>query len=362
VQEEKFGALFSVGPFPVETSGNESQWFFPAPADLKTLSTQASIAPAGTLAGITSLKSGLLPLGSRIPPSKDPAPQWLSQQEYEAYLRQEDRKLERPTDSRFFEAEHTIGIGLDSDTNATEEGKIYSRAQMRLRETARLGALAQLPMVGSHSADFLEEVFPSAGKIRLGGESRVCTVERRTVSQLPLPSAPKCHGRRIKWILLTPAIFQAVRTGNRHPGGWLPNWVREEDGTLQVKLVDGPGAGKARRLRAQGKSIAAPREIRARLVAAAINRPQIVSGWAQSDGQSGRHGARSTLLAVPAGSVYYFEAESEDDAQRLVSVLNWHGLKPAGGEILNLRSGLLGEKGFGLGVCTTWQNFEELNI
>ena len=66
-------------------------------------------------------------------------------------------------------------------------------------------------------------------------------------------------------------------------------------------------------------------------------------------------GAKSAHLAVPAGAVYYFEADSEDQAQKLASALNWHGSTTENpSTIINRRSTLFGEKGFGLGLCSEW--------
>jgi len=55
-------------------------------------------------------------------------------------------------------------------------------------------------------------------------------------------------------------------------------------------------------------------------------------------------GPKPTLLAVPAGSVYFFEASTNDDAAALVRAL--HG---------RTKSDFLGEKGLGLGFCGAWQ-------
>lgn len=66
-------------------------------------------------------------------------------------------------------------------------------------------------------------------------------------------------------------------------------------------------------------------------------------------------GAKSTHLAVPAGAVYYFEAADPDHASKLAAALNWHGKDQT---FVNRRSGLFGEKGFGLGVCGTWEFYE----
>ena len=87
--------------------------------------------------------------------------------------------------------------------------------------------------------------------------------------------------------------------------------------------------------------------------------PIVVTGWAlpnHTDRPDG--GAKSTHLAVPAGAVYYFEAEPDanqgpGNAIALANALNWHG-DSKGTEIKNRRSTLMGEKGFGLGVCGTW--------
>ena len=65
-------------------------------------------------------------------------------------------------------------------------------------------------------------------------------------------------------------------------------------------------------------------------------------------------------MAVPAGSVYYFECESEEDSRKLVKALNWHGDEPKGTRITNRRSSILGEKGYGVGVCSSWDKNMEL--
>jgi CRISPR-associated protein Cmr3 len=92
----------------------------------------------------------------------------------------------------------------------------------------------------------------------------------------------------------------------------------------------------------------------ARLVAALVPKPIPVTGWAlPNDSDRPEGGAKSTHLGTPAGAVYYFEADSQEQATALANALNWHGAT-AGTEIKNRRSTLMGEKGFGLGVCGTW--------
>jgi hypothetical protein len=97
--------------------------------------------------------------------------------------------------------------------------------------------------------------------------------------------------------------------------------------------------------------------IAARLVAALVPKPQIITGWSMAVGDVEESttpgGAKSTHLACPAGAVYYFECDSPEAAHALADALNWHGATP-GAAIKNRRSTLMGEKGFGLGVCGTW--------
>ena len=97
--------------------------------------------------------------------------------------------------------------------------------------------------------------------------------------------------------------------------------------------------------------------IAAKLVAAIVPRPSAVTGFSAG----AKAGAKSTHLAVPAGSVYYFEAANPEQAAKLADALNWHG-SMANGEkaaaVLNRRSTLFGEKGFGMGLCSSWKPFE----
>ena len=104
--------------------------------------------------------------------------------------------------------------------------------------------------------------------------------------------------------------------------------------------------------------------IAARLIAAVVPKPIPVTGWSlgsDPDSQNSNSespirapGAKPTHLAVPAGAVYYFACDTAEAARQLAAALNWHGDTP-GTTIRNRRSTLLGEKGFGLGVCGTWQ-------
>jgi hypothetical protein len=155
---------------------------------------------------------------------------------------------------------------------------------------------------------------------------------------------------------------------NRHPGGWLPNWIDHATGRVKLKLR----RGHPRRVWDENKERTVRRadtesDINASLVAARIPKPVPIVGWTErlhlravekerwvrEEGEQA-HGPRPTHLAVPVGAVYYFDADSEPEARNLAAALNWHG-ETLGTEIKNRRSTLMGEKGFGLGVCGTWE-------
>ena len=122
--------------------------------------------------------------------------------------------------------------------------------------------------------------------------------------------------------------------------------------------MDGPGEAKEKRFR-----VPVGRPINARLVAVRTEKPLCIGGWGGGSADAKRpSGAKSSLLAVPAGSVYYFEADSIESANSLSDALNWHGVNRGDGsdrrDFVNLRSALLGEKGYGIGVCGNWDYYK----
>ena len=345
----RFGNLTSIGPFFSHVG--DDNWAFPTPLDLCTSSGEISHVPLSKLPDASSLPAPLRHhVVSRHSPTKEDRKPFLDRLGFQDYLNGKVVEKDRlHCFDEYFLPEHAVGIGMDNDTRSVEKGMLYTFERMRLREEARLVSYADFELNGK---DGLQELFHDQNRILVGGESRVCTVETKSVSNLNLPSPSQISGTRIKFILLTPAIFVAV---SGHSGGWLPNWVSPMDGSF--RLLDGPGPDKVRRLRRKSPGIKEGRPIDARLVAAHVGKPEIVSGWAK--GPNG--GAKSTLMAAPAGSVYYFEASDEEHAQKLVSALNWKPNLKENTQSINRRSALMGEKGYGIGVCSSWQFLEEIN-
>jgi CRISPR-associated protein Cmr3 len=411
----KFGSLLTAGPFPVAGgTGNPPdalRWFFPRPKDAQLNgSIQVTHRPLRPLAADGSddprVNSSLPdPLKCAVvntePPSKEAGGEaWISEAAFDEYLR-EDPFKPKPDDSPHFlrdadlaDTEHQIGIGINPETGTAAESQFYSAHYLRLREEVRLGLFAEAMDMKNGDSNNKRDLIPDLlngrpEQIIVGGQQRLCTAERRDVAgALPLPRGltsgfgeVSIEGRKrwlLKWILLSPAIWPEIpdrkpdgtpitdKDGRRihfHPGGWLPNWVRQADGQVMLR------SGERQRRNYNGKHTrgfrADAKEIGAWLVAAIVPKPIPVTGWAVAveDGQSAistpqstirAGGAKTTQLAVPAGAVYYFEAEAADDAANLAAALNWDGTTD-GKEIKNRRSTLMGEKGFGLGVCGAWQ-------
>jgi hypothetical protein len=129
-----------------------------------------------------------------------------------------------------------------------------------------------------------------------------------------------------------------------------------------LEIVSEEERKRRRNLNAAGRGYASNPNVSARLVAAIVPKPLVVTGYAlgiTADPERPDGGAKPTHLAVPAGAVYYFEADSHEDARKLATSLNWHGNEPDPSTISNRRSTLMGEKGFGLGVCGTWDFLPE---
>jgi len=404
-RDRKFGSLSTAGPFPVY---GEDRWFFPRPKDAQANgSVEVTLRPArlAPQAGNdhpwpgSSLPNPLkYAVANTRPPEKEAGGEpWISADAFSAYLQGHAfaDAAHFLRDECIADKEASLGIAIDPDTQTAGQGdaagQIYTAHYLRLREGFRLGMFAEAmdKMHGDKSGkcDLLKILLNGhPAQIVVGGQQRICTTVLTTRASLPIPhgltdgfntTTEKADKRwLVKWILLSLAVWPEIpamkkdgTAQNPHPGGWLPNWVfvnsdsqkgetvpYERNG--RVLLTTGPGVRKSQRTH----SIAG-RPIAARLVAAIVPKPLVVTGWALPSAanpqRAANGGAKSTHLAVPAGAVYYFEAYSGEDAVALATALNWHG-ETKGAEIKNRRSTLLGEKGYGLGVCGTWKPFGDV--
>lgn len=415
-RSQRFGALTTTGPFPIE----DNAWFFPCPADVTAAeeSVFGLLQPIAATAGSSNLPSPLLfPLANSAAPSKDEPAPWWSKLAIERYLttlssgslsadangfwQSQWRKT-----ADLFASEWATGIGIDAATLTTgrgqAQGQIYSAEYLRFRSNVSLGVHATLPMPDDRSAEqgeALQRLFPAQKLIVVGGQQRICRVEEVLSDSQPvpldhlLPLSEPISGDRMKWMLLSPAIFPAIESAeiegadgqmrqmSAHPGGWLPTWIAPHvdfcvwQGDRQVAVQKGQVLLKQSMQRIGGSRQARRESIRqagfldCRLVAARIPKPIVLTGWSErlhliqqercATGEELRHGPRPTLLAVPAGAVYYFQGK---DAPRLAEALAWHGSARSNiYRVANRRSTLLGEKGYGLGVCGPWNSFQDVS-
>jgi len=337
----RFGELLTCGPFPMR----DEQLFFPTPLDL---GPSGYAAPFKNL-GFSDLPSGLAPVNWSGPSTKDRPEPWISTAGLDAYLSGNAKEAAQATEQaeHLYCAETRPGIAINPFSQTTEDGKFYQAQQLRLREQnlnrktskVTLRAFARCTCHRQGHAQATDVIAKLGKQFRLlfGGDRRVARAEvRRNWLNVPIVQT---QGTRIKWTLITPACFG---------GGWHPSWIQPTSAdqgsatTWQVHL-------RPTLLRDQGESRKVWRErkdkqnrIKARLVGALTGKALHVSGWRLDQG-GGKGAPKPTRLLVPAGSVYYFEADTPEDAQTLAQTLSGRPV-----------SDHLGEKGFGWGVCSSW--------
>ncbi|GAB4108393.1 MAG: hypothetical protein Kow001_05380 [Acidobacteriota bacterium] len=354
-----FESLRLMGPLPVR----EGEIYLPRPADAVPAAGKRVIvmAPLAGSVGSSSppaaardlCRDGKHPgqeggraawqlrgVAAAVEPSKEEAARWVPVADFVRLIRSapgEALKLEEV--KALWDEEFRIGIQVDSKTRTAAEGQFYTAEHLRLREGVRLWLAAELSPVGDRREEeirWLKEL--AGGGLTLGGESRQCRVlSSRAELAVEPPPLPAAGPWGIRWVLATPAVFE---------GGWRPGWVCGQTGAVCLRVETPRQAGESRG--AWRERLESAPEIRARLVAVCSDKPVAFSGWETVPAPNGgKTGPKPTRLAVPAGSVYYFEAESREDADALVKVL--HG---------RTRSDRFGEKGMGWGFCGTWKPLE----
>ncbi len=371
-RNQRFGSLKTFGPFPIK----ERKWYFNAPFDVQN----GAIMKVLNLDGVCSHnlpKPLRCVVATQAEATKEKMVQWWSKEEFEKYLAGDVSFLEQAgkDDRCFYESEWLTGIGIDPERQVQDGEHIYSAEYMRLKEGVSMGVVAEMPVKngGANYVERMDELIKKDNIIIVAGQQRACSVVEEKSIKLAdiLPVGCEVEGDRVKWVLLSPAMFPEIKQGDQtkaHPGGWLPNWVDPETGDVLLKKGDTMrGADETRekwRKRVRGME-----KINCKLVAAAIPKPIAISGWSErlhlvEKGDSGLsekkqpHGARPTILAVPAGAVYYFEGK---DAKELAAALNWYGNNSNANsynQIIRRRSTLFGEQGFGIGVCGVWDYSE----
>ncbi|HOW68184.1 MAG TPA: type III-B CRISPR module-associated Cmr3 family protein, partial [Verrucomicrobiota bacterium] len=353
------------GPFPCLPAATPPGWLFVSPADLGSSPDTSEIMRInGPIShGAPFCDSRTTPVSRSDPPSV-PAYAWGTKQMIEDYLRGTPVSPNHWRQSKEFCIIERIarpnglrGKSLIPDPNAP------NRFCLRLTDHACLGAYASMPLKEASYREGFDLLPATEGlAFRMGGGGHVVRMSRHSPDRLDawLPLSQPVSGTRAKWLLLSPAIFpRASSSQNKsdrpHPGGWLPTWVDPDSG--QVLLRRGKTERGSKSREEWRRRIRELPFLDCRLMGAAV-RPLIsIGGWSERkhlriDDPKAQPGPRTVWTAVPAGSVYYFEGP---DAPWLGQALAWHGQEQESPqEILHRRSTLLGEQGFGLGVCGPW--------
>ena len=194
--------FFTVGPFLKKSD----EIYFQTPGDLilngsnSNNSESSNVMRISPLEGnyYTNLPNGMKPIGSSgIVETKEKLGNFISSSDFEKYLRNESLNPSSfKTNSDFYAIENNFGIAIDKLTNIAVEQKFFTKNTIRLKDNVSFVGLMR------DSKDYPEHTY-----IRFGGEARYsdCRVEDISKSILPVP--PEITGNRVKFVLLTPAIF-----------------------------------------------------------------------------------------------------------------------------------------------------------
>ncbi len=172
-----------------------------------------------------------------------------------------------------WDTDFRLGIARDRETFTVAKGRIYTTQAVALQP-----GVGFLLGVQGCPAELLQGV----DTLRLGGDGRGAHME--LLPGDPTQSRKLGENEPFLLFLLTSGLF---------PGGWLPPGVRKN--------------GSGYRLVCDG--------LQARLAAAVVPKPQVVSGW-----DLAAHRPKPAQRAVPAGAVYCFDEVNGDPARYLEQV------------------------------------------
>jgi len=180
--------------------------------------------------------------------------------------------------SELWSIDPRVGVGLNADTRSVAEGRLFTVQAVALKKREQTGADIGFVVAATGAR------LPETGLLRLGGDGRAVSLQ--VVDDIGLPKlshAAITQSRRCRLVLTTPGIFSTERQG------WLPEGMsRTEDGSYRFALHGVTG----------------------RLVAAAIPRAEVISGWDLAQWRP-----KPAVKAVPAGSVYWLdELEASPEA------------------------------------------------
>jgi CRISPR-associated protein Cmr3 len=179
-----------------------------------------------------------------------------------------------------YKYERRVGIGVNPETNTTKEGLLYTMLTVRLKDGWSLFA-----KIENLSA------LPNSGFIKFGGANRVCEYSAISDNADPFRfyygeinnlKNIISQTKTFKLIFLTPALFNK-------------GWLSEKFNNFELRINN----------------------LKIKLITAAINKPNIVSGWDLANNKP-----KPIRKIVPAGSVYYMQL-LEGSVDELFEKLNF---------------------------------------
>lgn len=318
--EKLTSGLRTVGPF-LHRNG---ETFFTTPLDI---TPDNNLLKLKKLEGESDLPEILEYALFSAKANKKTARPYISFKEFEKYLAGNEFSTEsqdEPKD-KFFEQEFRPGITIDPEKRTAVDSKFYEAQYLRLNNGVSLAADVIMDCENE-----LSELFSGNNRtMQLGGQQSLVYVEPQPGNKMELPGA-EISDRFVKYVLLTPCAFL---------NGWMPDFVDKQSGKVILKAESG-----ARPERLPGETRAEYRKrivkvpIEAKLIAARVGKPVAISGWKLKNESGGA--PRATHLFVPAGTVYYFEAQDNAQAKLLARALSGKPFSAYGARA-----------GYGIGVC-----------
>lgn len=333
--ENRFNALKVAGPFPQivkDSSDRKAGLYWPCPLDwgMKLVASAREGSPQFDLAR-TDLPKPLTHAFLSRKEGKVAFPKWISTQSYLDYLRgNEGNTPPKPVD--LYDVDRLIGIAMESTQRTVREGAFYQAEYLRLHDDVKLTFMADClvrSLKGNETDVFTRRDLMRF--VRMGGQGRSVILDECEKGFLfPELDALEVKTPYLRWTLLTPAIFNS---------GWLPGWIGADTGKVHLRRVCEPRRIDETRKNWKLRCSKVP-EVEAKLIAARIGKELAFSGWRVDERNKG---PKPTVFAVPAGSSYVFDCGDCIQAARLAQVLR----------APNRHSDLCGERGFGLGVCSS---------
>ena len=198
-----------------------------------------------------------------------PERKYISLKNLEKYLNNNPNLDIEEQNLEFFAKEYRTGIKINKDINKVEEGMIYRKELLSLKD----GYKFYLELSNDKG------LLPKEGLLKLGGESKGANYYPKDIdSSIKLTAETKARikeSKKFKIYLATPAIFNQ---------GWLPDLIDKD--SLIARLDNG---------------------IEFKVIASAIEKYKMVSGWDIAKG-----GPKDAYRVLPAGSVYYCEVLNDD--------------------------------------------------